>query len=83
MLRFESAMEESKKLAGPLGAVVFVVRKAFEATGASPTEIEQFDHMAETHFSSLSDDDCNTLCDVLYQRLLEDRPAESDGRWYA
>ena len=83
MLEFEPTLAESRNLAGPLGAVVFVVRKAFEAAGASAAELNSLDAMTEAHFSALSDGDCNTLCEVVFRRLSEEKPASSDGKWYA
>ena len=83
MLDFDSTLDESKEMAGPLGAAVFVVGKALEAGGASGEELEQFRLTAKVHFSALCDGDCNTLCDVLYHRLQEARSSKPDGRWYA
>lgn len=83
MLDYHSMLKEAEEMAGPLGATVFVVRKALEAGGASDGELDDFGHLASKCFSALSDEDCNTLCDVLYRRLQEARSLKPDGRWYA
>lgn len=83
MLDYVSTLKESESLAGPLGATVFVVRKAIEVGGAPDKALKEFDLMVQTCFSELSDEDCNTLCEVLYHRLQEARSMKPDGRWYA
>ena len=43
MLDYDATLKESERLAGPFGATVFVVRRAFEAGGAPDETLEEFD----------------------------------------
>ena len=75
----EDVLSESMDIDGPLGAVAFVVLKAFAEAGASEAETGAMREMLFKHLAALSDDQCNALAEVAHRRLAV-RP--ESGRWY-
>jgi len=78
-MKVDEVLSESMEMSGSLGVVAFVVIKALQETGASPSETETTRKLLFKHFAALTDEHCNVLTEVMYHRL-KDRP--DSGRWY-
>jgi hypothetical protein len=77
----DKILKESRSFNGALGMVSFVVAKALRHAGAGESEIGQVVGALKKRIPSLSDEDCNTLCSVLYTRMTEEKERHA-GRWY-
>ena len=81
MLLYENVLDESRSLAGGLGALAYVILEGLRQGGASAEAVGNVNDLLFEAFSKLSDVDCNTLCQVAEARLAADKHPE--GRWYA
>jgi hypothetical protein len=80
-LDFERTLEDSRRVNGALGVIAYAVAKALQVGRASDEDVEKAVELMKKHFPRLSDEDCNTLCRVVYARMTEDKDAKG-GRWY-
>ena len=76
----EALLNESQAMGGALGAIAFGVLRGIQAGGADERLVASMRVLLHEHLTKLSDEDCNTLCDVVYQRLQEEE--RKDNRWY-
>jgi hypothetical protein len=80
MLVYEKVLDESRSLAGGLGALAYVILEGLRKGGTAPEAVGHVNDLLFEAFSKLSDEDCNTLCHVAERRLSDDKNA--NGRWY-
>ena len=73
------ALAEAEAMQGALGAIAYGVLKGLQVGGASEEILGSVRLLMQEHFQRLSNEDCNTICDVVHQRLQQE--AEK-GRWY-
>lgn len=79
-LDLEQLCQESKTMPGALGAICYSVLKGLLIGGADPQVAAGVRVLMQEHFQNISDQDCNTLCELVATRLREE-VAES-GKWY-
>ena len=80
MLDPAETLEASRQYRGGLGAIAHAVLAGLTAAGTPQQSVDDMKLLMDHMFPLLSDADCNTLCDVVYNRLLEERGPE--GHWY-
>ena len=78
--QFGALLRESSTMGGALGALAYTALKGLQWEGAPNDALEGIRLLMEEHFTQLSDQQCNTRCDVLYQRLGEE--AQNKERRY-
>lgn len=78
-LELAAALAESEVMQGGLGAIAYGVLKGLHAGGASEEILGSVRLLMQEHFQRLSDGDCNTVCEVVFQRLKRDADKDS---WY-
>jgi hypothetical protein len=80
-LDFDRTLEDSRRVNGALGVLAYALAKALQVGGAPDEEVEKTVSLMKKHFPRLSDQDCNTLSRVVFERMAEDKQAKG-GRWY-
>lgn len=80
MLDYSQAHEASRQYRGGLGAIAHAVLTGLEAAGTPAQAVTDMRLLMDNMLPLLSDQDCNVLCEVVYNRLLEERGP--DGHWY-
>ncbi len=80
MLDFQSTLNESQSMQGPLGGVAFVILKALECAHAPREVVDTTRQQLYEYLPQLSDADCNVLANVIHERV-QVRP--TDGNWYS
>jgi hypothetical protein len=73
--------ESSKALQGGLGATVWAVLEGVRRGQASEQEVKLIEDLCNKYFPKITNDECNSICQVLERRLKEDQ--EAPGRWYS
>jgi hypothetical protein len=80
MLEYSATHEASRQFRGGLGAIAHAVLAGLEAAGTPAASVNDMRLLMDNMFPLLSDQDCDVLCEVVYNRLLEERGP--DGHWY-
>ena len=75
-------LEDSRRMQGGLGAVAYAMLEMFRRGGLDRAAIETLHGQMEEYFAKPSNDDCNSICKMVYTRLEEDREPET-GLWYS
>lgn len=81
MLVYADTLESSRALTGGLGAVAFAILEGLRQGGAPAEVVSQTEAALNTYLARLTDEDCNTLVQVVETRIAGDKLAE--GVWYA
>ena len=80
-LDFERTLEDSRRVNGALGVIAYSIAKALQVGGAPDEDVQQAVGLMKKYFPRMSDEDCNTISRVVFERMAEDKEAKG-GRWY-